>query len=102
LSIEDKRRNEILAELEESQAETIILLGNEPLECFLSVVSDCKKTSLKEFGENTETYGLEHQVNINGKAYTVRPLTHPGNLIRHLEKWERLHINWAANMNSRK
>jgi hypothetical protein len=102
LNMEDNRPDKILAELEESQAETIILLGDEPLEFFLSVVSDCKKTKLKEFGEDTETYGLEHPVNINGKAYTILPLTHPGTLIRHLEKWERLHINWVANMNSRK
>jgi hypothetical protein len=102
LKIDDNRRNEILAELEESQADTIILLGNEPIEHFLSFVSDCKKTELKEFGENTETYGLQHSVNINGKTYTVRPLTHPGTIIRHLGKWERLHRNWVANVNNRK
>jgi hypothetical protein len=102
LKIDDKRRNEIIAELEESQADTIILLGSEPIERFLSVVSDCKKTSLNEFGENTETYGLQHSVSINGKTYAVRPLTHPGTIIRHLEKWERLHRNWVANVNNRK
>jgi hypothetical protein len=102
LKIEDVRRNEILKELEESQAETIILLGDEPIRCFLACVSDCKKKRLAEFGENTETYGLEHSVSINGKTYKVRPLTHPGNFIHHLKKWEQLHRNWVEKMNSRK
>jgi hypothetical protein len=103
--IDVNRRNEILAELEESQAETIILLGDKPIKWFLSLVSDCKKTRLGEFGEEPETYGLKHSVNINGKTYTVMPLAHVrqgGSLGPHSDKWEQLHSNWAANMNSRK
>jgi hypothetical protein len=103
LNINDNRPNEILSELEESQAETIILLGNEPLECFLSVVSDCKKTRLAEFG--IETYGSPVSVIINGKQYTVIPLTHTRQAGRHgqySEVWYQAHNNWVANMNSRK
>jgi hypothetical protein len=103
--VDPNRRNEILAELEESQADTIILLGNDPLRCFLSKVSDCKKTSLTEFGKNTETYGSPLSVNINGKGYTVMPLAHVrqgGGIGPHDDEWERLHANWVANMNSRK
>jgi uracil-DNA glycosylase len=93
---DENRRNEILAELEESQAKTIILLGNEPIKWFLSHVSDCKKTQLSEFGD--ETYGDPVLVNINGKEYTVIPLTHMrqgGSLGWHNVKWERLHKNWV-------
>ena len=103
LVIDEHRRNEILAELEESQAKTIILLGDKPIEWFLSYVSDCKKTQLSEFGD--ETYGDPVLVNINGKEYTVIPLTHMrqgGSLGWHSVKWERLHRNWVEKMNKRK
>jgi hypothetical protein len=103
--VDPNRRNEILAEFEESKAETIILLGDDPIKWFLSFVSDCTEKRLSEFGENTETYGLQHSVSINGKTYTVIPLTHVrqgGALGTHSDKWEQLHNNWVANMNSRK
>jgi hypothetical protein len=103
LSIDDNRRNEILAELEESQAETIILLGDEPIEWFLSFVSDCKKTRLVEFG--IETYGSPISVIINSKPYSVIPLTHTRQAGRHgqySDIWYRAHTNWLETMNSRK
>jgi len=101
--IDNNRRNEILAELEESQAKIIILLGDKPIKWFLSFVSDCKKTRLVQFGK--ETYGSSVPVNINGKAYTVIPLAHPrqgGGLGLHSDDWERLHNNWVKDMNKRK
>ena len=97
---DERRRNEILAELEESQADTIILLGNKPIKWFLSYVSDCKKTRLAEFG--TETYGSPVSVNISGKTYTVIPLAHVrqgGALGSHSEDWEQRHSNWVESMN---
>jgi hypothetical protein len=97
---DERRRNEILAELEESQADTIILLGNKPIKWFLSYVSDCKKTRLAEFG--TETYGSPVSVNISGKTYTVIPLAHMrqgGALGSHSEDWEQRHSNWVESMN---
>jgi len=99
----EQRRNEILMELEESQAETIILLGNDPIKWFLSFVSDCTKKSLTEFGK--ETYGSPVSVNINGKAYTVIPLTHmrqAAGLGPHSDDWEQLHSTWVEDMNRRK
>ena len=97
---DERRRNEILAELEESQADTIILLGDKPIKWFLSYVSDCKKTRLAEFG--TETYGSPVSVNISGKTYTVIPLAHVrqgGALGQHSEDWEQRHNNWVESMN---
>jgi hypothetical protein len=97
---DEKRRNEILAELEESHAETIVLLGDDPLRWFLSLVSDCKKTKLSEFGE--KTYGSPVPVSINGKTYSVIPLAHVrqgGGLGPHSNYWERLHNNWVEGMN---
>jgi len=101
--IDEKRRNEIVAELEESQAETIILLGDDPLKWFLSFVSDCKKTRLAEFGRNT--YGSPVSVNINGKIYQVLPLVHmrhSGAIGTHDDGWKQLHNNWVESMNRKK
>ena len=99
--IDENRRNEILAELKESRAETIILLGEEPLKWFLSAVSDCKKTRLAEFGNETATYGSAHTVSIDGKAYSVTPLTHmrqAGGFGSHSDEWERLHAGWVESV----
>ena len=99
---DEKRRNEILAELEESKAEIIILLGDDPIKWFLSFVSDCKKTHLAEFGRETEKYGLKHQISINSKTYNVIPLAHVrqgGGLGKNIPEWERLHTDWVENMN---
>ena len=101
--IDECRRNEILAELEESNADTIILLGDDPIYWFLSFVSDCKKTRLAEFG--IATYGSPVSVNINGKTYLVIPLAHVrqgGALGQHSDFWERRHKNWVENMNRQK
>jgi hypothetical protein len=96
--IDANRLNEILTELEASQAETIILLGDDPIKWFLSKVSDCKKTRLADFGKDTKTYGFPHAVHINGKQYTVIPLAHVrqgGSLGQHNQDWEDLHTNWV-------
>jgi hypothetical protein len=98
IAIDAKRRDEILAELEASQAKTVILLGDDTIKCFLSEVSDCKKTKLDDFGSNTKTYGLEYLIHINGKPYTVIPLAHVrqgGGLGIFNSKWQRLHNNWV-------
>jgi hypothetical protein len=90
-----------LAELEESQARTIILLGNDPIKWFLSFVSDCKKTQLSDFGGE---YGSEVKVNINGKEYTVIPLAHmrqAEGLGRYSFYWKWRHSKWVERMNKR-
>jgi hypothetical protein len=96
LLIDDNRRAEILQELAESRATTIILLGDDPIQWFLSRVSDCTKTRLEEFG--AEHYGDPAGVTIAGKPYTVIPLTHPrqaDGLGSHSPKWESLHEEWV-------
>jgi len=99
---DEDRRNEIIAELEESGADTVILLGDDPIRWFLSFVSNCNKTRLAEFGK--EIYGQQHSMIINGKTYTVIPLAHVrqgGRLGQNIPEWERLHSDWVENMNRR-
>lgn len=92
----DKRRNEILKELEASNADTLILLGDLPIKWFLRFY-DNKYSKLSQFGDIKETYGKEHKIKINEKYYNVIPLCHPrqaGRLGYSNSKWGELHSNW--------
>lgn len=99
--ISKERRDEILQELEESKAETIILLGDQPLLYFLRFYSTPSHSSLDSFGSTSDTYGKSHEIKIGGKAYNLLPLCHPrqafglGN-----KKWKDLHDNWVNKLNS--
>ncbi len=92
-----QRRNEILQELEESNADTIILLGDLPIKWFLNYF-DNRYSKLSQFGDTKESYGKEHSIIINNKTYKVIPLCHPrqaGRLGRASMKWGELHDNWV-------
>jgi len=95
----DARRKEILEELKQSKAETIILLGDYPIKYFLSHYTD--KKSLSDFGDKYDNYGIAHDVNIEGKTYKVYPLAHPrqsGKLGRSIQSWADLHEFWRQGM----
>ena len=90
------RREEILQELEESQAENIILLGDLPIYWFLRF-HDKRFSKLAQFGETAETYGRENEIKINGRNYNVIPLCHPRQADRlgnSNSKWGNLHDSW--------
>lgn len=93
------RRQEILGELEASQAETLILLGDLPINWFLRF-HDKRFTKLSKFGDSPDTYGHGHEITINGKKYNVIPLCHPrqaGRLGSANAKWGKLHDEWVKN-----
>ncbi len=92
-----ERRAEILNELEQSQADTIVLLGDEPIRWFLNFF-DNRYRKLSDFGGTPDTYGKEHLVDIGGKFYKVIPLCHPRNASRlgsSSKLWGELHDNWV-------
>lgn len=94
------RREEIFKELEASQADTLILLGDLPIYWFLRFYSDERFTKLSEFGETNGTYGKPHQLKINGKHYNVVALCHPRQADRlgsSSPKWGQLHDYWTKN-----
>ena len=94
------RREEILKELEASQADTLILLGDLPIYWFLRFYSDMRFTKLSEFGKTNDTYGKPHQLKINGKHYNVVALCHPRQADRlgsSSAKWGQLHDYWTKN-----
>ena len=100
----DTRRAAILAELKESKAEKIILLGDEPISWFLQSF-DKRYARLRNFGDTPDTYGREHTVSIAGKDYQVLPLVHPrqaAKLGAHSSEWYGLHQAWLARMSREK
>jgi len=92
------RVKEIVVELEQSQADTIILLGDAPIKYFLSYFVNCKK--LSDFGDSPDDYGKTHKSKIAGKTYKIIPLVHPrqaGKLGKSNQYWGDLHQIWAIN-----
>lgn len=97
--ISDERREEVLKEVEESKAETIILLGDQPIFYFLRYYAQPSFASLESFGSTNDSYGKGHEIKINGKAYNVIPLCHPRQAFGYgNKKWKELHDNWVNNL----
>lgn len=95
---DDQRRAAIAAELRESQAEILVLLGDQPIKHFLAAW-DPRWKALGDFGTTREMYGRLHKVEVDGRAIQVLPLVHPrqaSGLGRHSPAWRALHRGWAA------
>lgn len=100
----ESRRKEILEELEQSQADTLILLGDLPIYWFLRFYNK-EYSKLSQFGDTNKTYGREHKIQINNKTYKVISLCHPRQADRlgsSNEKWGQLHDNWTKEKNASK
>ena len=93
----DKERcNDILKEIEESDARLLVLLGDIPIKQFLKRVADIPYSSLQEY-VNLYGYGNESDVVIGGRAMKVLPLAHPrqiGGLGFHSKTWFKMHQDW--------
>lgn len=90
------RCREILAELEESKAELLILLGDIPIKQFLNVVASVDYSTLQEYKDHYG-YGNPTEVSINGRTINVLPLAHPrqiGGLGFHSKGWKYIHQTW--------
>lgn len=93
----DKERcKEIIAELEESKADMLVLLGDIPIKQFLNRVADVDYKSLNDYKENYY-YGFQSEAVINGKTYKILPLAHPrqiGALGGYSVGWYNEHKKW--------
>ncbi len=90
------RREEVLRELYDSNADSLILLGDQPIRHFLRHY-DARFRRLSDF----ESYGLLHDVTIEGRKFQVLPLAHVrqiGALGAHSQKWCELHRNWERDV----
>ena len=95
---DDERRGELVAELRESGAKTMVLLGDQPVKWFLRAFDDRWKR-LSDFGVTPETYGRLHEVGIAGVEYRVLPVAHPrqiAQLGRSSRRWHELHEAWIS------
>ena len=91
-----ERINEILSELKQSKADTIILLGDQPIKYFLSKYCN-KYKKLSDF----EEYGTPVSVTIEGKDYIVYAFAHPRQTSKlgfSSKTWFDKHENWKQNI----
>ncbi len=96
---DQKRCEEILAELDASQADLLILLGDIPIKQFLNKVAKVDYTSLGEYDEKYG-YGKCSKIVIGNRSINVLPLAHPrqiGALGGHSQKWCEKHKKWEQN-----
>ena len=95
-----KRCGEIVAEIEESKADMLVLLGDIPIKQFLNVVAEVDYNSLLEY-KNQYGYGISTDAVIKGKSYKILPLAHPrqiGALGGHSEGWYNEHKKWEESI----
>ncbi|GAF84682.1 unnamed protein product [marine sediment metagenome] len=93
---DNKRRAAILNEIIESGANTLILLGDKPIQWFLKYY-DHRWNRLTDFTHNEDSYGRFHSTQIRGKAIQLLPLAHPrqiAQLGRSSVKWYEYHQTW--------
>lgn len=93
---DERRRGAILGEMQESQAEILIVLGDQPIKWFLRFHATHWRR-LSDFGSDAESYGRMHQITIEGGPKWVLPLAHPrqvAKLGRFSKKWFWLHQSW--------
>ena len=91
------RRAAVLAELDASGADLLILLGDEPVKHFLGRY-DRRWARLSDFGKTEEAYGRLHDVGLAGRRLQVLPLVHVRQAARlgaHDPAWSALHARWV-------
>lgn len=94
---DETRCAEIVEEILESEAEMVLLLGDEPIRWFLARLNPTNRR-LSDFGDARDSYGRAQEVNIGGRRLRVVPLVHPrqaAGLGRHSPKWRCLHNAWT-------
>ncbi|MBO7144795.1 MAG: hypothetical protein J6W13_08205 [Salinivirgaceae bacterium] len=92
---DEKRCEEILEELKESQAELLVLLGDEPINQFLRKVTNVDFKKLQDYDDKYK-YGNRVEVDIDNRTIEVLPLTHPRNIAKlghYVKKWYDAHQN---------
>jgi uracil-DNA glycosylase len=96
----EARSREILEEIEQSQAELLVLLGDLPIGQFLNRMADVPYSTLQEFVD-LYGYGNPAPVMLGGRKIEVLPLAHPrqiGALGAHSEKWNKMHRDWEKSV----
>lgn len=90
------RVKEIASELNESQAEIVITLGDSPLKWFATPELGSKRR-LQSYGKNRDGYGKFHKVQFKERTLRLLPLAHPrqvSKISKHDADWANLHKTW--------
>lgn len=94
------RAEEITAELMESRAGLLVLLGDIPIGQYLKRVADVPYATLQEYCD-LYGYGNRTRVSIRGRELDVLPLAHPrqiGALGAHSQRWHDAHRAWESSL----
>ena len=93
---DEERRESILFEIHESKANVLILLGDKPIQWFLSHY-DPRWRRLKDFGSKNHSYGRLLSAKIDGKELHILPLAHPRQIAKLGQSshfWHQEHSSW--------
>ena len=94
---DEKRRGAICDELQESGANTLILLGDKPIQWFLAHF-DPRWKRLADFMRNGQPYGKPCKTQINGRQMEIIPLAHPRQIAKLGQSshvWYDRHQDWV-------
>ncbi len=94
---DEKRRGAFCDELQESGANTLILLGDKPIQWFLAHF-DLRWKRLADFMRDGQPYGKPYIAQINCKQMEVLPLAHPRQIAKLGQSspvWYNRHQVWA-------
>lgn len=95
----ERRRKAIKDELLESGTDTLILLGDKPIQWFLRYF-DSRWKRLDDFIMDGQKYGELHEVVIGDKTINLLPLAHPRQIAKlgqSSHKWFKIHQEWIKN-----
>ena len=95
---DEKRRDEIYDEIIESMADTLILLGDKPIQWFLNYY-DNRWSKLSDFAEEKNLYGQILTSQIKGREINILPIAHPRQIAKlgtHSPKWYEYHQFWVG------
>jgi uracil-DNA glycosylase len=96
LLTDENRRKAILEEIIESGSRVLILLGDKPIQWFLSYF-DNHWSKLSDFGRDSQSYGQLHNVQLGGREITVLPIAHPRQIAKLGQSsgvWYDVHEKW--------
>lgn len=96
---DESRRKAIVQELNDASPSVIITLGDQPLKWFTRHFQS--ETRLLDYGTSGETYGLLHDIRIDGRELKLLPLVHPRQAARlgtHSQVWSKCHEHWKQDV----
>ena len=93
------RREQIAAQVVQSQCQLLVTLGDEPLRWFTRFFGSRRK--LREYVTEPHHYGDHHKLTVAGHQLELLPLVHPrqaAGLGRSSLGWGRIHRDWKARL----